>query len=335
MLDLQLTRPVCPVAHAGDEAWLWHAPFGHLSFDALKNMTRHGMVRGMPEINHAGELCDSYLASKKRRRSFPKIATYRAKDVLDLVHGDMCGPIMPATHGGRLFFLLLVDDYNRYMWLHLLSSKAEAAVSIKQFKAKVEEETGKKWKVLHTDREGEFTSIEFGVYCAEEGLQRHLTAPYSPQQNGVVERRNQTIVGMARSMLKAKEVSATFWGKAVSMVVFILNFSPTKSLEGMTPFEAWHGWKPDVSFLRTFGCVGHVKEMRPGLAKLADRSTPMVFLGYEARSKVYRLYDPRARRVCISRDVVFDDKRAWRWGEHAPREDVGGSTMSSPFTIEH
>jgi hypothetical protein len=119
------------------------------------------------------------------------------------------------------------------------------------------------------------------------------------------------------------------------MVVFILNFSPTKSLEGMTPFEAWHGWKPDVSFLRTFGCVGHVKEMRPGLAKLADRSTPMVFLGYEARSKVYRLYDPRARRVCISRDVVFDDKRAWRWGEHAPREDVGGSTMSSPFTIEH
>jgi hypothetical protein len=151
----------------------------------------------------------------------------------------------------------------------------------------------------------------------------------------VVERRNQTIVGMARSMLKAKGVPATFWGEAVSTAVFILNRSPTKSLKGMTPFEAWHGRKPDVSFLRTFGCVGHVKETRPGLAKLADRSTQMVLLGYEAGSKAYRLYDPRARRVCISRDVVFDEKKAWRWAEHGDGEEARGSTVSSSFTIEH
>jgi hypothetical protein len=154
-------------------------------------------------------------------------------------------------------------------------------------------------------------------------MQRHTTAPYSPQQNGVVERRNQTIVGMARNMLKAKGVPVTFWGEAVSTAVFILNRSPTKILKGMTPFEAWHGRKPDVSFLCTFGCMGHVKETRPGLAKLADRSTPMVLLGYEAGSKAYRLYDPRARRVCISRDVVFDEKKAWRWEERGDGE--GGS----------
>jgi hypothetical protein len=151
----------------------------------------------------------------------------------------------------------------------------------------------------------------------------------------MVERRNQTIVGMARSMLKAKGVPATFWGEAVSMAVFILNRSLTKSLKGMTPFEAWHGRKPDVSFLRTFGCVGHVKETRSGLAKLADRSTPMVLLGYEAGSKAYRLYDPCARRVCISRDVVFDEKKGWRWEERGDGEGSSESTTSSSFTIEH
>jgi transposase InsO family protein len=334
-IDLRITRHVCLGAHGDDEAWLWHARFGQLSFDTLRNLACHGIVRDLPEIVHDGELCHSCLAGKQRRRPFPKTVTYRAEELLEFVHGDLCGPITPATHDGRCYFLLLVDDCSRYMWLQLLTSKAEAATAIRQFKARVETETGKKLKILRTDRGGEFTSIEFGVYCAEEGMQRHMTAPYSPQQNDVVERRNQTIVGMARSMLKAKGVLATFWGEAVSMAVFILNRSPTKSLKGKTPFEAWHGRKLDVSFLRTFGCVGHVKETRPGLAKLADRSTPMVLLGYEAGSKAYRFCDPCARRVCISCDVVFDEKKGWRWEERGDGEGSSESTTSSSFTIEH
>ena len=119
-----------------------------------------------------------------------------------------------------------------------------------------------------------------------------MTAPYSPQQNGVVERRNQTIVGMARSLLKAKKVPDEFWGEAVSSAVFILNRSPTKSVDGMTPFEAWHGRKPDVHYMRTFGCMAHVRETRPGLKKLDDRSRPMIFVGYEPGTKGYRAYDP-------------------------------------------
>jgi hypothetical protein len=96
-------------------------------------------------------------------------------------------------------------------------------------------------------------------------------------------------------MLKAKKVPPAFWGKVVSKAMFILNRSPTKSLKGTTLFEAWHGRKLDVSFLCTFGCVGHVKKMKPNLSKLEDRSTPMVFLGYEVGSKAYRLFDPRAQ----------------------------------------
>uniref|UniRef100_A0A0A8ZV83 Integrase catalytic domain-containing protein n=1 Tax=Arundo donax TaxID=35708 RepID=A0A0A8ZV83_ARUDO len=181
------------------------------------------------------------------------------------------------------------------MWLQLLASKDEAPAAIMQFQARVEMKTGKKLWVLRTDRGSEFTLVEFGRYCAEHGVERHLTEPYSPQQNSVVERQNQTVVGMAWSMLKAKGMLAAFWGEAVSTEVFIMNCSPTKSLKGVTPFEAWHGRKPDVSFLRTFSCVRHVKVTKSHLTKLEDRSTPMVFLGYEAGSKAYKMYESRTR----------------------------------------
>ena len=118
------------------------------------------------------------------------------------------------------------------------------------------------------------------------------------------------VVGMARSMMKAKKMPVEFWGEAVTMTVFILNRAPTKALKGKMPFEAWHGRNVNVSFLRTFGCVGHVKNTKPHLDKLEDRSTAMVLLCYEEGSKAYRLYDPKRGKVVISRDVVFYEKVA-------------------------
>ena len=104
-----------------------------------------------------------------------------------LVHGNLCGPITPATNGGRRYFLLLVDSCSRYMWLQLLTSKDEAAEAIKKFKACAEAESGKKLRVLQTDRGGEFTSVEFAEYYVDQGVVRHHIAPYSPQQNSMVE----------------------------------------------------------------------------------------------------------------------------------------------------
>ncbi|CAO2199473.1 unnamed protein product [Urochloa humidicola] len=330
-LDLKVEHPVCLAAACMEAPWLWHGRFGHLSFDALGRLSK--MVTGLPEIKHAGELCDSCLAGKQRRLPFPKAARYRAADPLELVHGDLCGPITPATHGGRRYFLLLVDDCSRFMWLQLLSNKSDAADAIKAFKTRAEAESGKRLRVLRTDRGGEFTAEEFAEYCAEEGVRRHLTAPYTPQQNGVVERRNQTIVGMARSMMKAKKMPVAFWGEAVTTAVFILNRSPTKALKGKTPYEAWHGRKPNVSYLRTFGCIGHVKNTKPGLGKLEDRSTRAVFLDYEDGSKAYRLYDPVRGKVVVSRDVVFDEAAAWDWAAEEMMAEQGGG-LDDTFVVE-
>jgi hypothetical protein len=211
---------------------------------------------------------------------------------------------------GKKFFLLLVDDMSRYMWLTLLTSKDEVAVAIKRFKGVAELEADAKLRTLRTDRGGEFTSHDLAVFCANQGMKRHTTTPYSPQQNGVVERRNQTVLAMARSMMKAKGLPSRFWGEVVSTAVYLLNRAPTRAVDGRTPYEAWHGKKPEVSHLRVFGCV---KPTKSHAGKLENRSTAMVFLGYEQGMKGYRVYDPVANRLQISRDVVFDENASWDW----------------------
>ncbi|XP_040384195.1 uncharacterized protein LOC121055551 [Oryza brachyantha] len=202
ILNEQVAQPVCLIARRDDEAWQWHERFGHLHFEALKRLSTKEMVRGMPCLDHVEQFCDVCVLTKQRRLPFPHQTSFRAKERLELVHGDLCGPVTPATPGGRRFFLLLVDDLSRYMWVTVLGSKGEAADAIRRTQAAAEAECGRKLRILRTDNGGEFTAAEFASYCADEGIHRHYSAPYSPQQNGVVERRNQTVVGMARALLK-------------------------------------------------------------------------------------------------------------------------------------
>jgi hypothetical protein len=203
------------------------------------------------------------------------------------------------------------------MWLELLATKDEAFKCFRRMKALAETEGGKRLRAFRSDRGGEFNSVQFRELCDEQGLKHFTTTPYSPQQNGVVERRNQTIVEMARCMLKSKKMPSEFWGEAVHTAVYVLNRAPTRSLNGKTPYEVWYSRKPNVSHLRTFGCIAHVKKVGPGVNKLADRSIPMVFVGYEAGTKGYRVYDPVAKKLQVKRDVVFEEHREWKWEDGA------------------
>uniref|UniRef100_A0ACD5UHC9 Uncharacterized protein n=1 Tax=Avena sativa TaxID=4498 RepID=A0ACD5UHC9_AVESA len=294
VLDVQVAQPLCLAARRDDEAWQWHERFGHLHFEALKRLSSKEMVRGLPCLEHVEQFCDVCVVTKQRRLPFPQQASFRAKEKLELMHGDLCGPVTPATPGGRRYFLLLVDDFSRYMRVVLLSSKGEAADAIRR-------------------------------------TQRHYSAPYSPQQNGVVERRNQTVVGMAQALLKQRGMPAVFWGEAVLTAVYILNRSPTKALDSKTPYEAWHGRTPAVSHLRVFGCLAFAKELGH-IGKLDDRSTPGVFIGYAEGSKAYRILDPKTQRVRTARDVVFNEGRGWAWDKAV---DDGSTPTYDDFIVEY
>jgi hypothetical protein len=151
VLEAEIAIPVCLAMRVSESTWLWHARFGHLNFPALRKLARDDMVRGLPEVEQVDQICDGCLAGKHRRSSFPHRAEYRV-EVLELVHGDLCGPITPPTPSGSCYFLLLVDDSSRYMWLRTVRSKDQAAVAIKQFQQVAEAETRTKLHAFRSDR---------------------------------------------------------------------------------------------------------------------------------------------------------------------------------------
>lgn len=161
VLDVTIARAICLAARTNDEAWIWHARFGHLHFGALRQMARDGLVCGLPQIAQVEQLCEACLAGKQRRAPFPQKALRRSTEPLQLLHGDLCGPITPATPSGKRYFLLLVDHYSRYMWVSLLSTKDEAAAAIKKIQAAAERKSGKKLMALRTNRGGEFNATDF------------------------------------------------------------------------------------------------------------------------------------------------------------------------------
>lgn len=155
----------------------WHARLGHINPDTMKSMIARELVTGIPKMEIKPKVCRSCLLGKQARKSFPKATLYRAEKILELVHGDICGPITPSTSGGNRYILVLIDDFSRYMWIALLKEKSDAFSKFKGFKALVEQETKKCIQTFRTDRGGEFVSHEFNNFCIESGIKRHLTAP--------------------------------------------------------------------------------------------------------------------------------------------------------------
>lgn len=163
---------------------------------------------------------------------------------------------------------------------------------------------------------GEFTSCEFNEYCKNNGIKRQLTTAYTPQQNGVAERKNRTIMNMVRCLLSEKDIPKTFWPEAVNWTVYVLNRCPTLSVKNITPEEAWSGVKPSVDHFRIFGSVAHVHIPDARRTKLEDKSYMCILLGVSEESKGYRLYDPISKKIVISRDVVFEEDEKWEWDKN-------------------
>ena len=284
---------------------VWHERFGHLSYPILLEMQKTGMVAHLPALSKVQEPCEACMMGKQQRKAFPHESSYRAKAPLQLVHADLSGKASIQALGGCNYYMLIVDDYSRYMWVYFLRDKAEALGKFKQWQKMVENESGLKVKKLRMDRGGEFLSKEFDTYLHENGIKRQLTTAHTPQQNGVVERRNRTVMEMARCMALGKGLPKSFWAEAVNTAVYILNRSFTKALTGKTPLEAYSGKKPSASHFRTFGCECFVHVPDSTRKKLDPKSKKCIFMGYSQESKAYQLYDPEARKIVVSPDVVF------------------------------
>ena len=191
------------------------------------------------------------------------------------------------------------------MYIAFLKAKSEAFNEFKVFKAWAENHTQKSIKILRSDNGGEYTSKEFNEFCKNHGIARQLTISYTPQQNGVAERKNRTLMEATRCMLKSSNLERRFWAEAVSTACYLQNITPIKALISKTSWELWYGTKPIYAHLHVFGCKGFAKIPDEQRQKLDMKSKDCIFVGYSDQSKGYKLFDPIKRKMFFSRDVDF------------------------------
>lgn len=301
---------------------MWHHRYGHLSYTGLLTLHNKNMVIGLPRVEQVEKACEVCLRGKQHRVPFLKQSTWRVAEKLELIHSDLCGPITPSSHSQKRYLISFIDDFSRKTWIYFVLEKSKAFHYFKLFKSFVEKQTGMFIKCLRTDKGGEYNSGEFKEYCRDHGIKRQLTTAYTPQQNGVAERKNRSIMNMVRTVLTEKEIPKTFWPDAVQWKNHVLNRSPTSAVKDMTPEEGWSGRKPSVEHF-SFGCIGHVHISDVKRTKLDDKSVKCVLLGFSNESKGYKMYDPIEKKPHINRDVVFEEDKLWKWDNNT-HED--GST---------
>ncbi|GJT22545.1 retrotransposon protein, putative, ty1-copia subclass [Tanacetum coccineum] len=229
----------------------------------------------------------------------------RAKDLLGLIHTDVCGPFKIMSRQGAYYFITFIDNFSRYGYVYLLKHKHEVFETFKVFQKEVENQLGKTIKSLCSNRGGEYTSQEFLDHLRDHGIITHRTPPYTPQNNSVSKRRNQTLLDMVQSMMSQTTLPKSFWDYALESAVRILNMVLTKKVD-KTPYKVWHGQVPKLSYLNVWGCEALVKRdtlTKPD--KLEPRAFKCIFVAYPKETMGYSFYYPPENKVFVARNAEF------------------------------
>ncbi|GJU16147.1 retrotransposon protein, putative, ty1-copia subclass [Tanacetum coccineum] len=276
-----------------DSTYLWHCRLAHINKKRIEKLQHDGLLKSTD--NEPFDQCVSCISGKMTRKPFSH-KTEKVKDVLGLIHTDVCGPLRHVSKKGASYFITFTDDYSRYGYVYLLKHKHEVFETFKVFKSEVENQLGKTIKAIRSDRGGEYISQEFKDYLKTCGIVQQLTPPYTPQHNGVSERRNRTLLNMVRSMMSLTIFPLSFWDYALESVARILNMVPTKKVD-KNPYELWHGKVPNLSYLKVWGCEAHVKRHTPD--KLQQRSDKCIFVGYPKETMGYYFYYPPENKIVV------------------------------------
>nr|GEX27830.1 zinc finger, CCHC-type [Tanacetum cinerariifolium] len=282
---------------------LWHNRLGHINYRTMKDMLKQGIISNNGEHKDKCEIC---VQAEMKRKPFPKVD--RQSEILELVHSDICELNGQLTRGGNRYFITFIDDFSRYTYVYLWKSKDQAFETFKIYKAEVENQKGKKIQILKSDRGGEYFSTEFSSYCESQGLIDQRTTPYTPQQNGVAERKNKGLQDMINTMLVSANLPKNLWGEALLIACHVSNRTTAKKLK-VSPYEVWNGRKPNISYFRVWGCLAYYKVSLPNTSKLGPRGLKSIFVGYAKDSKSYRCLDLDSNVIIESRDVDFFENK--------------------------
>jgi hypothetical protein len=223
------------------------------------------------------------------------------------VHTDVWGLAQVSSLGGSHYYFTFIDDATTKTWVYCIRQKSDVFDTFKKWKYLVENETGKRLKCLKSDNGSEYCSKEFDDYCSYHGIHREKIVPRTPQENGVLERMNMTIMEHSRSMRLHAGFPLQLWADVVDIVVYLINRGPSRSLDGRITEEAWTGKKVNYSFLKTFRCEAFIHIDKENRTKLEEKSKKCTFIGYRINDFGYHLWDYENNKIIRSRDVIFNE----------------------------
>jgi hypothetical protein len=226
---------------------------------------------------------------------------------LELLHMDLFGPITYISIGGSKYCLIIVDDYSCFTWVFILQEKSQTQETLKGFLRRAQNEFGLRIKKIRSDNGTEFKNSQIEGFLEEEGIKYEFSSPYTPQQNGVVERKNRTLLDMARTMLDEYKTSKWFWAEAINTACYAINRLYLHRILKKTSYELLTGKKLNVSYFRVFGSKCFILVKRGRKSKFAPKAVEGFLLGYDSNTRAYRVFNKSTGLVEISCDIVFDE----------------------------
>ncbi|GKA56232.1 putative ribonuclease H-like domain-containing protein [Tanacetum coccineum] len=243
------------------------------------------------------QTCVACLKGKQHRASCKSKVLNPITKPLFMLHMDLFGPTFVSSLMHKKYCLVVTDDYSRFTWVFFLTTKDETSEILKNFIKVIENLVDKKVKIIRSDNGTEFKNKVMDDFCREKGIKREYSVARTPQQNGVAERRNRTLIEAARTMLADSKLPTTFWAEAVSTACYVQNRVLVVKPHNKTPYELFRGFKPALSFMRPFGCHVTILNTLDSLGKFDGKSDEGFFVGYSLSSKAFRVYNTRTKRV--------------------------------------
>jgi transposase InsO family protein len=288
--------------------WLWHRRLAHVRMKNLHKLLKGEHILGLTNVLFEKDrVCSVCQAGKQVSAHHPHKNIMTTDRPLELLHMDLFGPITYISISGSKYCLVIVDDYSRFTWVFFLQEKSQTQETLKGFLRQAQNEFGLKIKKIRSDNGTEFKNSQIEGFLEEEGINHEFSFPYTPQQNGVVERNNRTLLDMARTMLGEYKTPDRFWAEAINTACYSINRLYLHRILKKTSYELLTGKNPNVSYFRVFGSKCFILIKRGRKSKFAPKVVEGFLLGYDSNTRAYSVFKKSTGLVEVSCDIVFDE----------------------------
>ncbi|GJY73389.1 putative ribonuclease H-like domain-containing protein [Tanacetum coccineum] len=287
-----------------------HMRLGHLNFKNLNKLVKDNLVRGLPSKSFKNDhTCVACQKGKQHKASCKAKIDRYVTHPLHTLHMDLFGPTSVRSINHASYCLVITDDYSRFCWVFFLAKKDETSDILKTFVRQIENQLNQKVKIIRSDNGTEFKNRVMLEFCGEKGIKQEFSNARTPQQNGVAERMNRTLIEAARTMLADSLLPTTFWAEAVNTACYTFNRVRVTKPQNKTPYELLFGHKPILSYIRPFGCHVTILNTLSPLGKFDGKSDEGFLVGYSVNSKAFRVYNLVTKRVEVNLHVNFLEEK--------------------------